>query len=55
MKFIKCLQTGTAYKFHTYNPVGRSVVIKLYAKTEEAAWAHFRSVYGDALVDMVAV
>ena len=43
----------TKFMFHTYDPVGRDVVIPVWAVSEELAWKSFKITYGNAPVDLV--
>ena len=46
---------GTAqFKFYTYDPTGRDVIITIWAATEPEAWDKFDLTYGaETIVDQV--
>jgi hypothetical protein len=42
------------FKFYTYDPTGRDIIIPVWAVDEDAAWVKFDSVYGkETAVDQV--
>ena len=48
---------GTAqFKFYTYDPTGRDVIITIWAATEPEAWDKFDLIYGaETIVDQVVM
>ncbi len=44
----------TQFKFYTYDPLGRDIVIAVWAKTRAEAVCKFNNVYGaDLMVDAI--
>lgn len=42
------------FRFYTYNPAGRDVIISMWAVDEDEAWHKFDSIYGkETIVDQV--
>ena len=42
------------FNFYTYDPMGRDIIIAIYAGNVDAAWAKFDKIYGkDTPVDAV--
>lgn len=42
------------FKFYTYDPTGRDIIIPVWAVDEDQAWVKFDAVYGkDCVVDDV--
>lgn len=50
----KGFENEVQFKFYTYDPVGRDIVIPIFATDIDSAWVKFDRIYGkDTLVDAV--
>jgi hypothetical protein len=50
----KGFEDESRFKFYTYDPTGRDVIIPIFARDEDEAWAKFDRIYGnEVIVDLM--